>query len=146
MQMRTKRHIRPPWNASTASQNKKVFRKFLMQKGDKIMKINLHGYKTMDYKELLQIEYDALDLLPIKDFLKKDMEISEIRYAIEEMLNSEIKAERLEFWNYMDDHEDFFKGDIFNWMDEDEFLQYCENRFPDIHWGHEIVERYWVAS
>ena len=100
----------------------------------------------MDYNAMLQIEYGALDLLPIKDFLKKDMEISEIRYAIEEMLDSEIKAERPEFWSYMDNHEDFFKGDVFNWMDENEFLNYCETRFPEIHWGHEVRERYWVSG
>jgi hypothetical protein len=33
------------------------------------------NYHTMGYDEILKIEYGALDLYPIKKFLKKDTEI-----------------------------------------------------------------------
>jgi len=46
----------------------------------------------------------------------------------------------------MEKYEDFFQGDIFNWMTEDEFVNYCKTKFPDIKWQSEIVETYTIVS
>ena len=64
-----------------------------------------------------------------------------IRYALE-IEPIEINKE---FWNFFNKHSNFFKGDIFNWITEDEFIDYCRQRFPDIKWGHETIEKYWIA-
>lgn len=99
----------------------------------------------MSYDELLKIEYGALDLFSIKDFLKKDAEAWAIRRAIEDAVEIEPHELNPNFWEYMEEHEDFFKGDIFNWMDEDEFIKYCQDRFPDIKWQSEYIERHWIV-
>ena len=104
------------------------------------------NYHTMGYDEILKIEYGALDLLPIKDFLKKDTEVWEIRRAIEDAIEIQPHELNPKFWAYMKKHEDFFHGDIFNWMDEYEFVKYCETKFPNIKWQHEIVETYTIVS
>ena len=109
------------------------------------MMLNLHGYGKMNYDELLKIEYGALDLLPIKDFLKKDAEVQEIRHAIEDAIELEPHELNPKFWKYMEEHEDLFHDDIFNWMDEYEFIKYCETRFPDIKWHSEYIERHWIV-
>ena len=70
------------------------------------MKLNNYGH--ISYNELLQIEYGALDLLPIKDFLKKDVEVWEIRHAIEDAIEMEPHELNPKFWAYMEEHEDFF--------------------------------------
>ena len=106
----------------------------------------LHGYGKISYDELLKIEYGALDLLPIKDFLKKDVEVQKIRHAIEDAIEIEPHELNPKFWTYMEKYEDFFQGDIFNWMTEDEFVNYCKTKFPDIKWQSEIVETYTIVS
>ena len=70
--------------------------------------LNLHGYGKMSYDELLKIEYGALDLLPIKDFLKKDAEVWEIRRAIEDAIEMEPHELNPKFWAYMEEHEGLF--------------------------------------
>ena len=72
------------------------------------MILNLHGYGKMSYDELLKIEYGALDLLPIKDFLKKDAEVWEIRHAIEDVIEMEPHELNPKFWAYMEEHEGLF--------------------------------------
>jgi len=46
----------------------------------------------------------------------------------------------------MDKHNDIFEGMIFNWMGSDEFLQYCQKRYPQIKWRTEIIERTYIVS
>lgn len=104
------------------------------------------NYHTMGYDEILKIEYGALDLYPIKKFLKKDTEIQAIIHSIEDAIEIEPHELNPKFWAYMKKYEDYFQGDIFNWMDEYEFVKYCETRFPDIKWQHEIVETYTIVS
>lgn len=104
------------------------------------------NYHTMGYDEILRIEYGALDLYPIKKFLKKDTEIQTIMHAIEDAIEIEPHELNPKFWTYMKEYEDFFQNDIFNWIAEDEFVKYCENRFPNIKWQHEIVETYTIVS
>jgi len=36
--------------------------------------------------------------------------------------------------------------ELFNYMTDDEFLEYCQEKYPDIHWGDEFIERHWVTS
>ena len=54
-------------------------------------------------------------------------------------------------WNveeYMKQYPSVFDNppDIFNYMSQDEFMEYCKKRYPEIKWGYEFIERYWVAS
>lgn len=46
----------------------------------------------------------------------------------------------------MKDHPDIFgkPPELFNFMLDYEFLKYCSKKYPEIHWGHENIERYWV--
>lgn len=98
----------------------------------------------MTYREIKEKTYKALDLHPnLKSFLKKDLEVYEIRDNIIDdiEINPDNKKELLD---YMKKEEDFFCGDIFNWMTEDEFIAYCKKKFPNIKWESQIIERYWV--
>ena len=51
----------------------------------------------------------------------------------------EIIRDVYEIKNFMDEHEDIFEGMIFNWMTADEFLKYCEKRYPQVKWHTEII-------
>jgi hypothetical protein len=31
-------------------------------------------------------------------------------------------------------------------MSQDEFMEYCKKRYPEVKWGYEFIERYWVAN
>lgn len=104
------------------------------------------NYRTIGYNEILKIEYGALDLYPIKKFLKKDTEIQTIIRAIEDAIETEPHELNPKFWAYMKEYEDFFQNDIFNWITEYEFVKYCETRFSDIKWQYETVETYTIVS
>ena len=36
--------------------------------------------------------------------------------------------------------------EIFNYIGQDEFIEYCIKRYPEVRWGHEVIERFWVAD
>ena len=100
----------------------------------------------MKYNEMIELTEHALDLLNIESFLEEDLElqtiIDNIKYAID------IKSENIsqEFWDFLNSHEDFFRGDIFNWMTDDEFLNYCKYKYPKIRWHTEVIERHWITD
>lgn len=99
---------------------------------------------TYNYKKIKELNYKALDLYPnLKSFLQKDLEVYDIMNAISNdiEINSYNKKELID---YMEQEKEFFCYDIFNWMSADEFIDYCREKFPDIQWGSEIIERYWV--
>lgn len=98
----------------------------------------------MTYREIKEKSYKALDLYPdLKSFLQKDLEAYDIMNNLEEDIeNNPNNKEQL--IKYMQEEKNFFNNDIFNWITEDEFINYCKERFPEITWGYELIERYWV--
>ena len=99
------------------------------------------------YVESIEICEKALDLLNVRKFLIKDKSPHEIMWDIEEYYNDPMSIGTDEIEYFMKEYPEVFGKDnpeIFNYMTDDEFLNYCEKRFPDIRWGYEYVERYWV--
>lgn len=100
--------------------------------------------KNYTYKESMELTKQALDMLDIKRFLRQGREVFDIVSDIEHYLIIESREDLEEFWDYLDLHEDFFKGEVFNFMTDYEFMEYCEQRYPDIHWQEEIIEKHYV--
>lgn len=100
--------------------------------------------KNYTYEESMELTKQALDKLDIKRFLRQGREVFDIVSDIEHYLIIESREDLEEFWNYLDLHEDFFKGEVFNFMTDYEFMEYCEQRYPDIHWQEEIIEKHYV--
>lgn len=104
--------------------------------------------KEYTYLTSIEITEKALDILNIKQFLVKDKELNsimdDIRYYIE--IGNEQDAQKVE--NYLKQYPSIFSNepDIFNYMADDEFMEYCQKRYPEIHWGYEFIERYWVRG
>lgn len=98
----------------------------------------------MTYREIKEKTYKALDLYSdLKSFLQKDLEAYDIMNNLrEDIENNPNNKEQL--IKYMQEEKNFFNNDIFNWITEDEFINYCKERFPEITWGYELIERYWV--
>lgn len=101
--------------------------------------------KYYTYNESMRLAEQALDLLDIKSFLRKGREVYDIVSDIEHFLIIEPQENLKEFWDYLTLHEDFFKGELFNYMTADELIEYCQKRYPDIHWQEEIIERHYVV-
>ena len=100
--------------------------------------------KNYTYEESMELTKQALDKLDIKRFLRQGREVFDIVSDIEHYLIIESREDLEEFWDYLDLHEDFFKGEVFNFMTDYEFMEYCEKRYPDIHWQEEIIEKHYV--
>ena len=101
------------------------------------------------YKETIEITEKALDILDIKKFLIKDKDPHEIMNDIDDYIEDGDGEDVWKVEYFMKEYPEIF-GDpwfsIFNYMDDDEFITYCKKRYPEIHWGHEFIERYWVAT
>ena len=89
------------------------------------------------YQESLDLTYEALDLLSIKEYLHKGWKLSDIMENIETYVSSGMFP--IHFYAYMQEHYDFFRGKLFNQITPYEFLTYCTNRYPDIEW---VTESY----
>lgn len=100
--------------------------------------------KNYTYEKSMELTKQALDKLDIKQFLRQGREVFDIVSDIEHYLIIESREDLEEFWDYLDLHEDFFKGEVFNFMTDYEFMEYCEQRYPDIHWQEEIIEKHYV--
>lgn len=101
---------------------------------------------SYSYKEILSISYKALDLIPdLKKFFIKSNTIDYIMSDIEDAIYFHAYAGQ-PVEKYLEEHKDFFGWDIFNWLTTEEFLSYCKERFPEIKWGSETIERIWVAE
>lgn len=98
----------------------------------------------MKYEEMIAITEQALDLFPVKQFLNCDKDVetimSNIEYEVKNRLDNYPALK-----SFMFNNRSFFDRDIFNLMLDFEFIRYCEKRFPEVHWDHEIVEKYWVS-
>lgn len=94
----------------------------------------------MDYKECIEINEQALNKINIKNFLVQGEDIRSIMKTIEEYpLDDEVI-------NFMLNYPDIFGNppNILDFMLDYEFLNYCKRRYPEINWGYELTERYWV--
>lgn len=105
------------------------------------------------YKETIEICEQALDFLDIKRFLvlNKDVDaiIDNIEFYLYENQTVNCNKENLKKLNeFMSEYPEIFGdlGELFNSITDDEFIEYCQKRYPEIHWGHEVIERYWVSS
>ena len=97
------------------------------------------------YEDSIKINKQALDLIDVKKFLISGKDVFDIMYDIRFYISiSEDKFNELK--KFMSQYLDIFGTDldIFNYIDDNEFITYCKKRYPDIHWGEEIIERHWV--
>lgn len=98
------------------------------------------------YKEKLQLSYEALDLIPdLKKFFIPNQTIEYTMDEIEDAIYLHAYAGQ-PVEKFLKEHYDVFKGMIFNWLDTYEFLDYAQKRFPEILWGHEVIEQYWITE
>lgn len=98
------------------------------------------------YKETLELSYKALDLIPdLKKFFIPDQTVEYIMDEIEDAIYLHAYAGQ-PVEQFLEKHYDVFKGMIFNWIDTWEFLEYIRNRYPEVQWGHEVIERYWITE
>ena len=101
--------------------------------------------KKYSYKECLELSYKALDLIPnLKEIFYQSASLDNIMLDIYDAVYYHAAGQAVE--DFLNEHFDFFKGSIFNWMTDDEFIQYCNSRFPEISWGHRVKEEYWVSN
>lgn len=104
--------------------------------------------KKFSYAESIEICEKVLDMIPIQTYLGLGLEPNDIMWDIECDLHAGIKDGRtLPIYIYMLDYPEIFGDDppeLFNYMTDVEFMTYCQKRFPEIKWGHETIERYWV--
>lgn len=100
------------------------------------------------YEQCINITNQALDLLNVKQFLKKDTEIRDVRWAIEDYIDDGDGEDVWAVEKFMEQYPQVFGNppDIFNYMGDDELIEYCIKRYPEIRWGHEVIERFWVAN
>ena len=104
--------------------------------------------KNLTYKELVEISYQALDLYPnLKSFLEKDASFDYIQSAIEFDMETN-PYNKKELFNFMSQYPEVFSKDLelFNYITDYEFIEYCEKRFPDIIWRCEFIEKYWISE
>ena len=104
----------------------------------------------VDYYEAIKICEQALDLINIKDFLIKDKELHEIITNIDDYVALHQNDICKELYNFMEQYKNIFGYkdwplEIFNYMTSDEFMDYCQKRFPDIKWRNEVIEHNYVC-
>ena len=100
------------------------------------------------YTESIEICEKALDILNIKQFLLIGEEVYDIMHAIEDYIEDGDGEDVWKVEYFMKEYPEVFYNppELFNYMTEDEFLEYCKKRYPEIHWGYECIERYWVSG
>ena len=100
------------------------------------------------YEQAIDICEKALDLLDIKEFLISKEEVRNIMIDIEDYLDTRryFYYDTREIDNFMSNYPEIFgeNYEIFNYMTDDEFIDYCKKRYPNIRWGNEVIERHWV--
>ena len=100
--------------------------------------------KNYTYKKIKELNYKALNLYPnLRDFLLSGEEVSDIMDAIE----ADMKVnpnDKKELTNFLNENQDFFQGNLFNWMNEYDFIEYCKDIYADIYWYDELIEKHWV--
>ncbi len=95
------------------------------------------------YIECIDITEKALDMLDIKKFLHENEELSNIMWDIENYINFNNPKELI---NYMELYSDVFGQylEIFNYMNDDEFAEYCKRRYKNLTVQEEVIERRWI--
>lgn len=103
--------------------------------------------EKFSYAKSIDICEKALDMLDVKKFLIQGKEVRNIMWAIEEYYDNPLSIDTDEIECFMKEYPEVFgenNPEIFNYMTEDEFLNYCRKRYPEIHWNYEFIERHWV--
>ena len=98
------------------------------------------------YKDIIHKTYTALDLIPdLKKFLVRNQTVEYTMDEIEDAIYlCAYAGQPVE--KFMEEHKEFFRGTIFNWLSVDEFLTYIKKRYPEVKWGSEIIERIWITE
>lgn len=96
------------------------------------------------YHEIIKNTYELLDKMDIRSYLIKGHTTEEIMKAIEK--DAEDKCLPANIYKHMKDNSDFFCDDPFNWIAPDEFQDYCEQRYPDLKWRTEVIERTYLVN
>ena len=101
-----------------------------------------------NYFKNIEITEEALNMLDIKNFLQQGVDLYDIIWDIRDYIDDGDGEDVWAVENYMKQYPRVFGSppDIFNYMANDEFLDYCKHRYPEIRWGYECIERYWVAN
>ena len=97
------------------------------------------------YVGSLKICEQALDMIDIEKYLINSSEPLNIMKNIE----NDIQKEHPEnLFNFMEQYKEIFDKSLklFNYMTDLEFVNYCKKRYPNIKWGHQFVERFWVIN
>ena len=101
-----------------------------------------------NYQEALQITKQLLDMMQIDNWLlpsfKFQKDIHEIMDNIED--NMDIIKDNPKLKSFIEEHDDVFRGRIFNRMNSYEFQEYCEQRYPGIKWYTEIIEYTYITT
>lgn len=98
----------------------------------------------MTYQEILKETYKLLDMIDIKSYCAPELEGWQIMRKIEgDYYNASPNADP-RVLQYMEEHQDFFQWYVFNWIDECDFIEYCEKRYPEIKWHTEVIEKTYI--
>lgn len=77
-----------------------------------------------DFKEGLEHNKRVLNIINIRPYLKKGMDVYDIQVALSETFNTLVLNDPL------------MENDLFNYMDIYEFTKYLKERYPDIKISH----------
>ena len=101
------------------------------------------------YHKSIEICEQALDMLDVKYFLQSGKSVNSIMDELEAYIYNFVaeNEDANKVFSFMLEYPEIFCDDppeLFNYMTDDEFLNYCKKRFPEIKWMYECIERYWV--
>lgn len=101
-----------------------------------------------NYTESIEICEKALNLIDIKNFLLHGKDLNEIIQDIENYYEDPLSDCPWEVEYFIKEYPEIFGNppELFNYMTDDEFLEYCKKRYPEVRWGYEYIERYWVSN
>jgi hypothetical protein len=99
-----------------------------------------------NYEESIMICEIALDMLNIRQFLVKDEDLTDIIEKINQYYNNNPMEDNVDLTKmFMKQYPEIFgenNPQLFNYMTEDEFVCYCQERYPEIKWHSEVVIKY----
>ena len=104
--------------------------------------------KEFNYRESIKICEQALDYLDVKKFLHHGCEPQDITTKLEEYVNAHHEDDAIRAYYFMKQYPEVFSenAELFNYMTDYEFIDYCKKRYPEVIWASEFIERYWVAN
>lgn len=134
-------------------QNKNAFGNFSVKWLNDIKKFGIINkgdlkMKEFNYRESIKICEQALDYLDVKKFLRHGCEPNDIMTNLEEYVNAHHEDDAIRAYYFMKQYPEVFSenAELFNYMTDYEFIDYCKKRYPEVIWASEFIERYWVAN